>query len=111
LGKKYIAYQRYIKAVPKDKRTKNSHIHPRTPDKNAPCSVRSWNGYIRRWRHLLHQWDPPATEKEKEAAEIDEDGYKTQADGDTDDDDGMDVNFCGNKKCKLCMPPSKKSHK
>jgi hypothetical protein len=36
-------------------------LQPRTPDRHQSCSKRSWDGQIRKWRKLLHQWDtvPP----------------------------------------------------
>lgn len=45
----------YIATIPKDQRTKGM---PRTPDKNTPCSKRSWDGQVRKWRRELHQYDP-----------------------------------------------------
>jgi hypothetical protein len=33
---------------------------PVTPDKYQKCSKRSWDGQVRKWRRLLHLWDPPA---------------------------------------------------
>ncbi len=36
-------------------------LHPRSPDRYQGCSKRSWDGQIKKWRKLLHQWDtiPP----------------------------------------------------
>ena len=33
--------------------------HPRTPSATQQCSKRSWDGQVRKWRRLLHAWDPP----------------------------------------------------
>ncbi|XP_026474086.1 histone RNA hairpin-binding protein isoform X2 [Ctenocephalides felis] len=54
-GKNTIGYDRYIAAIPKDKRKSD---HPRTPPKHAKYSRRAWDGLIRVWRQKLHYWDP-----------------------------------------------------
>ena len=55
-GKNTIGYDKYIQAVPKEKRTKE---HPKTPPKYIKYSRRGWDGMMRLWRKQLHQWDPP----------------------------------------------------
>ncbi|GJQ10635.1 hypothetical protein GpartN1_g2426.t1 [Galdieria partita] len=58
-GKNTIGYQRYCSLVPKEERRLE---HPFTPLKYQKCSKRSWDGQIRRWRRMLHQYDPPTQE-------------------------------------------------
>lgn len=62
-GKNTTGYVNYVTIVPRDEREwwlKNVDgliIHPATPDKRRPCSKRSWEGTMRKWRRSLHQYD------------------------------------------------------
>ncbi|KAK3095988.1 hypothetical protein FSP39_021747 [Pinctada imbricata] len=56
-GKNTLAYDRYIRLIPKNKRKRQ---HPGTPNKYQKCSRRSWDGQVRLWRIALHQFDPPS---------------------------------------------------
>ena len=67
LGKGTEGYLRYAAAVPRRARDPRlAHEapagglpHPRTPSATQQCSKRSWDGQVRKWRRLLHAWDPP----------------------------------------------------
>ncbi|KAF9421125.1 hypothetical protein HW555_002837 [Spodoptera exigua] len=53
-GKNTVGYHNYISHVKYDERTKD---HPKTPDKFAKYSRRSWDTLIKLWRKKLHEYD------------------------------------------------------
>jgi hypothetical protein len=61
-GKNTFGYERYIELVSRDQRKKDD---PQTPDVKQVCSKRRWDGKVRKWRRLLHQFDPPVDENEE----------------------------------------------
>lgn len=89
-GKNTIAYDNYIKAIPKSvfwnfylrrvyfnyykqntkfHRNQRTKEHPQTPNKYKKYSRRGWDGSIRVWRKNLHVFDTDAN-KEKENAAV-----------------------------------------
>ncbi|EGG21991.1 hypothetical protein DFA_01877 [Cavenderia fasciculata] len=70
IGKATIGYKTFSTAVSKSKRKKSD---PKTPNKNQICSKRSWDGQVRKWRRLLHQYDPVGTPLEDDDDLLDDD--------------------------------------
>ena len=64
-GYNTLGYARYLELVPRNTRGPNKNEHPRTPDPYQVCSKRSYDGQIRKWRRLLHAYDPPEVEGEQ----------------------------------------------
>ena len=56
-GKNTVGYDAYVELVPRDRR---GLTDPQTPDIRSSCSRRSWDGQIKKWRRLLHAYDPYA---------------------------------------------------
>jgi len=55
IGKNTPGYKNYISSVPIEQRKRGD---PQTPHKHQICSKRSWDGQIRKWRRMLHLYDP-----------------------------------------------------
>eukprot|EP01018_Ginkgo_biloba_P009315 Gb_30655 [translate_table: standard] len=61
-GKNTLGYEQYVELVPRNQRKR---CHPQTPDIKQVCSKRSWDGQVKKWRRLLHEFDPPVNEDDE----------------------------------------------
>ncbi|EEY55938.1 uncharacterized protein PITG_08684 [Phytophthora infestans T30-4] len=56
-GKNTIGYDHYCAQVPRHQRRPGKH--PMTPDKTRRIGKKVFDGMVRRWRQMLHKYDPP----------------------------------------------------
>ena len=68
LGKKTLSYYFYNKKVARAERMRG--VHPSTPRKTQVCSKRSWDGQVRKWRRMLHEYDPKTEQEIQEAFQL-----------------------------------------
>jgi hypothetical protein len=70
-GKNTLAYANYIKNVPRPKRQANQSLArcPVTPRKEQITSKRGFDGQVRVWRRLLHEYWNPNDGKEARKAQ------------------------------------------
>eukprot|EP01133_Synstelium_polycarpum_P013292 gene13292-15624_t len=76
IGKSTIGYQTYTGAVSKRQRRKND---PTTPKKTQLCSKRSWDGQVRKWRRLLHKYDPTPNKLDFDDAQLDKEEQQSSS--------------------------------
>ncbi|XP_059156643.1 histone RNA hairpin-binding protein-like [Physella acuta] len=55
-GKTTDAYKKYVSTIPKNLRSGDLKLHPRTPEKTRKCSRRSWDSQVKIWKRRLHSW-------------------------------------------------------
>jgi len=64
-------YQRFLVLTPTERRqVLGRSVILRVPDKLQVCSKRSWEGQVRKWRRLLHCFDPTESEIMKNPVEL-----------------------------------------
>jgi hypothetical protein len=70
-GKNTLGYERYLAALPKDRRKMTD---PWTPEHKANIPNKRWQGLLKTWRASLHKWDPegllPTTKTCAEAEDL-----------------------------------------
>jgi len=63
IGFNTSGYQRFLELTPTERRqVLGRSVILRVPDKRQVCSKRSWEGQVRKWRRLLHCFDPTESE-------------------------------------------------
>jgi len=87
-GKATVGYNHYLDLVPRKNRNKEE---PRTPDKHQMCSKRSWDGQVRKWRRLLHSYDPESTDSSSDSLDLIVDVDSIEEDKDNDVNDSVTV--------------------
>ena len=70
-GKNTIAYDKYIRLVPKSER---SNRDPRTPQKYRRYSRRQWEGIVKKWKQDIHSVVNSVEEGEQARAKMMDDG-------------------------------------
>jgi hypothetical protein len=55
IGKNTPEYINYTSLISKEQRKRGN---PLTPNKYQVCSKRSWDGQVRKWRRMIHKYDP-----------------------------------------------------
>eukprot|EP00873_Tetraselmis_striata_P033200 jgi/Tetstr1/453464/TSEL_040445.t1 len=67
-GKNTRGYMRYRQMVPLRARRRRGRLplDPVTPDIHQLCSKRAFEGLVKKWRRMLHEYDPPKDEDEEE---------------------------------------------
>ena len=66
-GKNTLAYERYVREVPRAKREKE---FPRTPDITEPMSKRRFDGKVKQWRRSLHEWENDHPEDKQPTTQV-----------------------------------------
>eukprot|EP01113_Clastostelium_recurvatum_P017831 TRINITY_DN21046_c0_g1_i1.p1 TRINITY_DN21046_c0_g1~~TRINITY_DN21046_c0_g1_i1.p1 ORF type:complete len:425 (+),score=86.64 TRINITY_DN21046_c0_g1_i1:268-1542(+) len=74
-GKSTVGYKNYLDTVPRSKRTRED---PKTPNRHQICSKRSWDGQIRKWRRLLHKFDPVGAETDNDDLGLESDDEEVE---------------------------------